>query len=149
MLYVSDNMSPVPSLTIWHQSNVVVFFNISTAQMKKPRQNINLLRIPHLITVELRWRPRHSGIGVDTIPENNPMRRCSGLNENGPVGSYIWMQCTIWEGLGCVVLWEEVWCWEWALRFQKPMLGPVCHACCRVHCCDNGLNVWACEQALS
>jgi hypothetical protein len=34
------------------------------------------------------------------------------------------------EQLGNVALLEEVCHWEWALRFQKPMLGPVSLCLC-------------------
>ena len=51
------------------------------------------------------------------------------------IGSYISMLShqgvlLFGEQLGNVALLEEVCHWEWALRFQKPMLGPVSLCLC-------------------
>ena len=57
---------------------------------------------------------------------------CGGLNKNDPDSSYVfeflatreWNSSKGLEGIGGVALLEEVCCLWWALRFQKPMLGP-------------------------
>lgn len=97
------------------------------------------------------------------------LARCGGLNERDPYSSYIWMFDsnvigTVWEGLADVALLEEIWHWELALWFQKPMpcpvsslsvsclwiwcklsattLAPCLSACCHVPHHDN-LEPWA------
>ena len=56
--------------------------------------------------------------------------RCGGLNENSPhrliyLNTWSPVGRTVLEGLESMALLEEVCHWGWALRFQKPMPGPV------------------------
>ena len=58
------------------------------------------------------------------------LRRCGGLNENCPqrlmyLNTWSPVGGNIWEGLGGVVLLEEVCHWGWDLRFKKPTSFPV------------------------